>query len=468
MAYSRVVIPGDGTTTQITASFALGVISQSDVKVNVTGENDGAGNIIYRDYTLITPTLYDVQGTPAPVGEFYVVERRVSKEELVVDWESQEPITEENLNIMQKQAIMISHEALDNTVSSLVMEDGSEGATIARGTAGTLPMWSAGGQLIEGPTADEVENAQAYAGAASAQATAAALAASAAAASAANAAAALGTKVDKAGDAMTGDLNMTGHAIINIGDGVADFITGLTTVRASTTTITVGTGSIKGNGRFVKNLASMTKSLNVAWAAGGSAGALDTGTFAASSTYFLHALRKISDGSFDWLSSLSPTSPTVPTGYEHVGRIWLVTVNASSQIIDYIQYGNTCRLAAAVQESSITSQIAKTLVTVSAAPNGLSVDMLFDLVVVAAATINSNSDCKLYDGHTPAGSTAYSMHGTSSSATAANSVSTANTGTVRTNATRQIYQIVTYTVSSGNTILSSMGWTDWQLPRRGV
>jgi hypothetical protein len=277
------------------------------------------------------------------------------------------------------------------------------------------------------------------------------------------------TKLALAGGAMTGDIDMAGHNVINIREGVADFLTGLSTIRASSTTVTVGPGAIKGNGRYVKNTASMTKSLSTAWSAGGGAGAgaLDAGAYAASETYFLHAIRKIADGSFDWLSSVSPTAPTVPAGYELVGRFWINLVS-SSAILDYTQSGNKCELAAAVAESSLTSSFAKALVSLALAPKNISVDMLLDLSGAIGAAVNASVDAKLYDGYLPAGATSHAAHAGASSATNANSVNFFSTPKVRTNTSRQIYQSANFNVTTGSVILTSLGWEDWQLPRQGA
>ena len=96
-----------------------------------------------------------------------------------------------------------------------------------------------------------------------------------------------------------------------------DFISGLTMVNNITTPNTIldillALGKARGNNITVTSAATMSKKLDVAWAAGNNAGGLDTGAKAASKTYFVWAIRKQSDLSFDWLYSLSLTAPTVP------------------------------------------------------------------------------------------------------------------------------------------------------------
>lgn len=279
--------------------------------------------------------------------------------------------------------------------------------------------------------------------------------------------AALAARLLKAGGTMTGNLDMNSNNILNAKEGVPDYLNGLITVRASATTITVGTGWMKSNGLYVKNSANLTKSLSTAWSAGAGGGALDTGVFSASATYFLHALRKNSDGSFEFLSSLSPTAPTVPAGFTLVGRFW-ANIVASSSILDYTQNGNKCVLAAAIAENSLTTSFAKALVTLTGIPNNLSVDALLDLSGAISNVVNASVDCRLFDGYLPTGTTSYSQRAGASSATTANSVTFLSTGKTRTNASRQIWESVNYTIANGTAGLITLGWEDYQLPRVGV
>ncbi|QOE32108.1 tail fiber protein [Rhizobium phage Palo] len=519
MAYSRVVIPGDGTTTQITASFALGVISQSDVKVYVTGENDGAGNIIYRDYTLITPTLYGVQGDPAPVGEFYVVERRVSKEELVVDWESQEPITEENLNIMQKQAIMISHEALDNTVSSVIMEDGSEGATLARGAAGTVPMWNAGGQLIEGPTSDNINNAQGSANAAAASASASAGSASASAGSASAAATSASLASEWAQNAEDVPVSGTSglgfsakhyaakalayfvngfstaiHAAtskntlasadeLGIADSAASWISkkislfnlavymwsqmgndkviGCETLYVNNTTIQMKTGSVFYKGKLTTYGSAMTKNLAATFTAGNNGGFLDTGAMAASKSYFVHAIRNLTTGVGDWVASLqydpASVSMTNLSGWEVLGRVNVVLTTSGNVIRQFTQDGNEYRAAATVSEISGSAITAADWNLVQI-PTGISTEAY--LMLIVGAGNNSAGALAVWTDFT--GGTVMLQN----SLNVVSSVETRFAGKCRTRVGSGVLRVQGATsVGSMSYTLQSTGFNDYTIPR---
>lgn len=116
MAYSKVVIPGDGVTTLVAVDFALSYIAKEHVTCRVGNEADGTGEPVYRAFDFVQPGWAQVQGTPAQVGEDYVFTRTVPKTELIVDWEDGNPLTKENLNKAQKQSLHYCHE-LDDRLS---------------------------------------------------------------------------------------------------------------------------------------------------------------------------------------------------------------------------------------------------------------------------------------------------------------------------------------------------------------
>ncbi|WP_416739100.1 hypothetical protein ACM1ZW_19765 [Pseudomonas sp. NFX71] len=75
------------------------------------------------------------------------------------------------------------------------------------------------------------------------------------------------------------------------------------------------------------------------WAAGDNQNKLDTGAKAINTCYHVFAIRKISDGTGDIVFSLSPTAPTMPTGYSGFRRISAVLTNASGNIIPFTNVG---------------------------------------------------------------------------------------------------------------------------------
>jgi hypothetical protein len=84
----------------------------------------------------------------------------------------------------------------------------------------------------------------------------------------------------------------------------------------------------------------ITKQIDASWAAGTSAGGMDTGSVATSQTYYQYLIRKDSDASIDALFSLSATAPTMPAGYTYKRRIMTIRTDSSSKIIPFNQDGD--------------------------------------------------------------------------------------------------------------------------------
>ncbi|TLX12277.1 hypothetical protein [Rhizobium sp. MHM7A] len=110
------------------------------------------------------------------------------------------------------------------------------------------------------------------------------------------------------------------------------------------THIDFAAGSARSGSSFVSNASSFTKRINGTWAVGTGNGALDTGSVAASATYFAYALRKNSDLSFDVVFSTSATiggvTTTLLTGYTIVKCIGVVLTNSSSNIRAFFMFPN--------------------------------------------------------------------------------------------------------------------------------
>lgn len=131
--------------------------------------------------------------------------------------------------------------------------------------------------------------------------------------------------------------------ITSITDRLTGFISGLTISRTTGTTFTVAAGSSRnengGTSRLMGLLTAMTKSLSP-WAIGTNNGSLDTGGIAADTWYHVHQIRRESDAAQDILLSLSPTSPTVPSGWLARRRIGSIRTDVSSNIINFSQNGD--------------------------------------------------------------------------------------------------------------------------------
>ncbi|MBB3594365.1 hypothetical protein FHX08_004769 [Rhizobium sp. BK529] len=150
----------------------------------------------------------------------------------------------------------------------------------------------------------------------------------------------------------------------------------------SNTSISFTAGSgVFGGKKHV--LPAYTKTMS-AFSAGNNGGMLDTGSIGASKTYFLFAIRNISTGVSDYLTSLSLT-PTIPSGWElnSGARIGSLLTNASSQIVPFWQVGNEINTDtyAWFQANATVSGLASP----SLIPIGVSVDIKVILQAVVAA-----------------------------------------------------------------------------------
>lgn len=82
------------------------------------------------------------------------------------------------------------------------------------------------------------------------------------------------------------------------------------------------------------------KQLNAAWAAGSSAGMLDTGAKANSTWYHLFLIKRFDTGAVDVLASTSASSPTMPSGYVAKRRIGAIKTDGSGNILAFSQNGD--------------------------------------------------------------------------------------------------------------------------------
>ncbi len=116
MAYSRITIPGDGTTRLLTINFPLGVMQDEVVTVRVTGES------VDRSFTWQGSNQILVAAPAAGIGQNYVIQRRTPRTSVMVEWMDGEGITDTTLTVDQMQALHLIHEVLD-----AIGDDGSGG-----------------------------------------------------------------------------------------------------------------------------------------------------------------------------------------------------------------------------------------------------------------------------------------------------------------------------------------------------
>ena len=114
-------------------------------------------------------------------------------------------------------------------------------------------------------------------------------------------------------------------------------------VGAPNTTLDVGVGIARDSANTVAILLTSTLSGILqdtgAWTAGDNQNKLDTGVKANNTWYHIFAIRKTSDGTGDILFSLSPSAPTMPTGYAGFIRISSAKTDASGNILAFFNYG---------------------------------------------------------------------------------------------------------------------------------
>lgn len=123
------------------------------------------------------------------------------------------------------------------------------------------------------------------------------------------------------------------------------------------------------------------------WAAGNTQNKLDTGARANSTWYHVYAIRKDSDGSGDFLFSLSVSAPTMPSGYTYFRRIGSVRTDGSGNITAFVQSGDSFLWAVAVQDVAVsnpgTSAVTRTLTV----PTGYKLDAILHASVQGTVTI---------------------------------------------------------------------------------
>jgi hypothetical protein len=102
--------------------------------------------------------------------------------------------------------------------------------------------------------------------------------------------------------------------------GVADYFIDFVPSFVGPTSISVSPGSAFCGGKSFSIPSPLTKVFTSTFVAGNNGGILDTGTIAASKTYFIFVIRRISDGSGDIVASLSSTPAGMTMTIFSVGK----------------------------------------------------------------------------------------------------------------------------------------------------
>lgn len=283
-----------------------------------------------------------------------------------------------------------------------------------------------------------------------------------------------------------GEYDANGFRIVNLAAGVAAtdavnkgqmdtllaalsgrFFTGLAISNNSLDTandIDIATGTYTLGGVAAFNLATLTKRLDAAWALGTGQGGLDTGAKAATSTYHVHVIRRQSDGVTDALFSLSATAPTLPVGWDLMGRVGSIRTNGSSNIVQFRQHGKIFMTEDTASEFFAAATSAYALRTINALPNGVSVDGLFRADIGAGS--NAVGSMKVYDYDLPSTFiprfTPY--HGVST--TVSGALTASFNGRAICNTSRQVGFSFDVVASATGSLFCS-GWDDYTLPLIG-
>lgn len=170
----------------------------------------------------------------------------------------------------------------------------------------------------------------------------------------------------------TGSGTGTGTSSSNL--ALRGYIDGLilSYVGTSTFGITAGCATDTSHTVLLELPTAFTKLTNSLFSEGSGNGAIDAGSFTASTWYHVFIIGK-ADFTADILVSTSPTSPTMPSGFVYKRRIGVIFSNGSSQILQFSQEGDVFLLNTPTQDvSAVNPGVAAVLRTLSV-PTGIKV-----------------------------------------------------------------------------------------------
>lgn len=153
--------------------------------------------------------------------------------------------------------------------------------------------------------------------------------------------------------------------------------------------IAAGAGVDSTGVAWLKGAAMAGKRIDASWSAGAAGGLLDTGAVG-NSDYWLHAIRKDSDGSVDYLASLSRTAPTLPGGYTYFRPFGFVKRSAGANVawdVYEVEGGGVVFLwrAPTLDVNLLNSLADARTLSVAKVPLGIVVRAILDVVVSDAA-----------------------------------------------------------------------------------
>lgn len=125
----------------------------------------------------------------------------------------------------------------------------------------------------------------------------------------------------------------------------------------------------------------MVKKLNGAFEMGTDKGGLDYGNIVASSCYHCFAISK-SDGTSDFLFSLDPMNPAMPTDFVNKRRIGSIKTDSSGNIIQFFQNGDYFYLKNPMQFVNSTNPGTSAIIVSLPVPSGIQVEAMVNLSVL--------------------------------------------------------------------------------------
>ena len=137
------------------------------------------------------------------------------------------------------------------------------------------------------------------------------------------------------------------------------------------------------NARMIRVVTQMIKQLDVAWAPGNNAGGRMSLAGIADTTYHLHAIVNPSSGAADFGFDVSPTAPTLPTGFTHFRRIASIKREAGA-IRLYYQDGDLFQWRSMATDRNSASAVAWSLLALTL-PLGIRVQPIVNQYLVTSA-----------------------------------------------------------------------------------
>ena len=168
-----------------------------------------------------------------------------------------------------------------------------------------------------------------------------------------------------------------------------NFIDGFQTSTAGGSKVmTIGAGSAYDvtNTNFIELSSTFTKTIASTFTAGSGNGGLDTGAVAAGTVYHIFVIKNPTTNAVDILFSLSPSAPTMPSGFTLKRRVMTMFTDGGSNWTGYFQRKNTIYLAGVSNGffSDNQAAVSNTTVTLASVPTGINVKVIGTLGITGS------------------------------------------------------------------------------------